>query len=280
MKQLQRCRLLVMLIISIVIITACSNTKAEAMQSEDVVPVLQTKGTIQPPAPEANSKLQTELDNAKAAGKAVFVVVTGNGIAETDLAITIANEANDIYKNARVVQMNRDDEANAQLVSEWRLSGAPLPLILVISSKGFPTGGYILSQATAKNVAALVPSPKLEAVYEAIGGGKHAIVVFSRKSIPDRDEAKKIAAEAVSLLNDEAVFIEVNMDDPNETNFMDQLRIDKSSVEASITLVFNKQGQLAGTSTSLPDATKLAAAATSPVKSGCGPGCGPAGCEQ
>ena len=54
--------------------------------------------------------------------------------------------------------MNRDDPANTALVAEWRLAGAPLPLILVISSMGMPVGGLLLEHATAEKVAALVPS--------------------------------------------------------------------------------------------------------------------------
>lgn len=110
------------------------------------------------------SPVQTELDKAKKDGKAVFIVVIGTGITNTDKAATIAKGANAIYKNAVVVQMNRDDAANAPLVAEWRLSVAPLPQILVVSSKGIPTGGYVLEQATAENGAALVPSPKPEMV--------------------------------------------------------------------------------------------------------------------
>jgi len=45
-------------------------------------------------------------------------------------------------------------------------------------------------------------------------------------------------------------------------------------------LVINKQGQVAGTATTIPDAKKLASAATAIPKGGCGPGCGPAGCGK
>ena len=75
------------------------------------------------------------------------------------------------------------------------------------------------------------------------------------------------------------MIVEVDMDDSKEANFLNKLQIDKSS-KASITLVINTQGQIAGTSLTVPDAAKLVAAATAPVKSGCGPGCGPAGCGK
>jgi hypothetical protein len=207
------------------------------------------------------------------------VVVTGTGVTETDKATTVAKGANAIYKNAAVIQLDRDDAANSQLVTEWRLSGAPLPLVLVISPKGQLSGGMLLSQATAESLAALIPTQKLEDVYAAIKSNKPALVVFSKKTLSDRSEVLLECKNAVNLLKNNAVIIEVDMDDTNEANFIKQLNIDKAAT-VSTTLVINTQGQVAGTSTSVPDAAKLASAATEPVKSGCGPGCGPAGCAK
>jgi len=260
--------------------SACGNTTAENGQSNASSDVQnKTKSIQQETSKTSNSAVRAELNKARKAGKAVFLVVTGTGVTDTEKAISVAKEANAIYKNAVVLQMNRDDDANAALVAEWRLSGAPLPLILVLSSKGQPTGGYVLSDATPENIAALVPSPKLEEVYAAIGNDKHAIVVFSKKSFTDQAEVVKIAKEAVSTLK-EAVLVEVDMDNGKEKGFMRQLRVNPSTAESSVTIVINKQGQVAGISTTMPDAGKLVTAAKTPVRGGCGPGCGPAGCGQ
>lgn len=272
--------LLSLTVISLWALTACGNSNAVNKQASPGTGVTQSAQPEQPVAlPVSNSKIQTDLEKAKKEGKAVFVVVTGTGVTETDKATTIAKGANAIYKNAAVVQLDRDDAANAQLVAEWRLAGAPLPLVLVVSPKGQLTGGMVLAQATAENIAALVPSPKLEEVYASIAASKPALVVFTKKSLTDRGDVLKECKEAVTKLKNNAVLVEVDMDDSKEVNFMNQLRIDKASA-VSTTLVINAQGQVAGTSTSVPDAEKLASAATAPVKSGCGPGCGPAGCAK
>lgn len=277
-------------LISVLLITSqsCSNASDSGKKVTDSdispkeMPVSVANAAIQQTTSSANQQLTVNqsLDKAKSEGKAVFVVVTGTGVPDTDKATQIAKGATTIYKNAVIVQMNRDDASNAKLVAEWRLAGAPLPLILVLSSKGLPTGGYVLNDATAENIAALVPSPKLESVYDAIGSGKNAIVVFSKKTFTDREEVLKSCKDAITMLNKEGVLIEVDMDDSKETNFMNQLRIDKSTTKACLTLVINKKGQVAGTSTTVPVAAKLVAAANAPVKSGCGPGCGPAGCGK
>jgi hypothetical protein len=266
--------------ISLVFFNACNNAKSEqnanvqkeSINNASVVDLASTNNSLSP--------VKTELEKAKKSGKAAFVVVTGTGSTDTDKALKVAKGANAIYKNSVVLQMSRDDSDNADLVKEWRLTGAPLPLILVVSTKGLLTGGYVLQDATSENIAELVPSPKLELVYEAISIKKHAIVVFTKKTFTDRTEVIKISKDAVSQLKDEAIFVEVDMDDKAETGFMKQLRIDNLTTKSSVTLVINKQGQVAGTSTTVPDAAKLVAAAKTPVKSGCGPGCGPAGCSK
>lgn len=277
---LKKVSLLSFTVISLWALTACGNSNAVNKQANSSAEVTQGSQPEQPTAlPGSNSKIQADLEKAKKEGKAVFVVVTGTGVTETDKATTIAKGANAIYKNSAVVQLDRDDAANSQLVAEWRLSGAPLPLVLVVSPRGQLSGGMVLAQATAENLAALIPSPKLEEVQTAISTSKPVLVVFTKKSMSDRTEVLQEVKNAVTKLKNNAVIVEVDMDDTKEVNFMNQLRIDKAS-KVSTTLVINAQGQVAGTSTSVPDAEKLASAATAPVKSGCGPGCGPAGCAK
>lgn len=226
------------------------------------------------------SSFKAELDKAIKEGKPVFVVVTGNTISNTSEAMKIAKAANQIIKKAVVLELNRDDAMNANFVSEWRLSGAPLPLIIALSSKGQPVGGYVLEQATAENIAALIPSPKLEIVYDAISKQQYAVLAFTKKSFSDRKEVLNECNKAVNMLKNEAVFIEIDMEDIKEIGFMNQLKINPSTANSSVTLVINKQGQVAGQSSTIPDAAKLVSAAKTPVKKGCGPGCGPAGCGK
>ena len=276
MKVSKKLQLLSLLLVAITF-NACANPKKENSQASSENSAnqqTQVKQTV-----KATSPLQAELNQAKAAGKAVFVVVTGTGATDLNKAMTIAKGANAIYKNATVIQMNKDLPINEPLVTEWRLSGAPVPLILVLSSKGMATGGYALADATSANIAALVPSPKMEVVYAAMENKKPAIVVFTKKSHVDKSEVLKIGKDAVAKLKNNAVLVEVDMNDSRETGFMNQLRIDKLS-KASVTIVINAQGQVSGTSTTTPDASKLAAAAVAVVKGGCGSGCGPAGCAK
>ena len=182
--------------------------------------------------------------------------------------------------NSVVIKLDRSKTENEALNTRYQLAGAPLPLVLVISPKGYVVGGLLAEQATAEALVALVPSPKLEEINAFVIAKKPVFVVFSKKSFSERTEVTNICKDAVKKLKDNAALVEVDMDDSREESLLNTLRIDKSSTSCT-TIVINTQGQVAGTSiTSIPDAAKLAAAASAPVKAGCGPGCGPAGCSK
>lgn len=226
----------------------------------------------------ANAQVKTEIEKANKAGNVVFLVVTdGNNNVAT--AKSIAEKANKSFNKSKVIIMDKNDKANSELVSKYRLLGAPIPLILVVGTNGVVVGGAPANQLKAEDLVNMLPSPKLEQVYDAINKGKHVIVVFTKKSFNDRSEVLKNAKEAISQLKD-AEFIEVDINDSREIAFMKQLRVDNMTTKASVTIVINKQGQVAGTSTTIPDVAKLVSAAKTPVKSGCGPGCGPSGCGK
>ena len=281
MRQMNQLRLTGLLALSLITVNACSNSRSAENQDSNKSGNQETKEVQATNDPDA-SDARAEIDAAKENGNAAFVVVSDSDTPDADVekALDIARGANSIHEKAEVIRLDRDNEANAPLVKEWQLNGVPMPLIVVMSSSGMVTGGQFLSQATAENVAAMVPSPKLESVYKAVGEGKHAIVAFTKESFSNRDAVLDECRKAVSKLDDEAVLIEVDMNDEKESSFMQQMRIDKNSADAPVTLVINKQGQLAGTAKSVPDAAKLVSAANTPVQGGCGPGCGPMGCDK
>lgn len=273
MKQLKKIALALGMMILSITSFGCSSTNAEQKSNEN------NSATMAITSTKSSVDVQAELNKAKANGKAVLVVVTGNGASQTDQALKVANDAKSIYKNAVVIELNRDDVANAKYVNEWQLAQAPLPLIIVVSPSGMATGGLLLNQATAENLVSLIPSPKLDAVYQSLGAGKPALVVFTSKSLSDRNEVLKICKEANAKLNNNATLIEVDINDSKEQGFMEQMRV-YSDIESSITVVINTAGQVSGRSVTLPDATKLAEAATNILRGGCGSQFGPSSCGQ
>ena len=277
MKFVTKWQLLALLLANAITLHACSNSNANNNQASVNNASQQKTEKNQQPTTKSTSNVQAELDKAKKAGKAVFVVVTGTGTTDTDKAATVAKGANGIYKNAVIVQMNRDDVANTELVSKWRLAGAPLPLILVVSSKGYPTGGYILAQATAQNIAELVPSPKLDDVYESLNNGKPVFLVISKKSHTDRAKILENCKLAISQLQNKASIVEVDLSDTKEAVFIKNLNL-KNTSNTSTVLVLNASGQTTGSFEGSAETNQLVLAANKVVR-GCGSSCSPGACK-
>ena len=269
-KKLQLLSLLLVVITS----NACANPKTESNAASPESTANQQAQVAK--TSNASSALQAELNKAKAGGKAVFVVVTGTGATDLNKAMTIAKGANAIYKNATVIQMNKDLPVNESLVAEWRLAGAPVPLILVLSSKGLPTGGYALADATSQNVAALVPSPKLEQVYAAIENKQPTILVISKKSNTDKAGILANCKSAATQLKNKVSIVEIDLADPKEASFIKQLNL-KSEPNKTSVLVLNASGQTTGSFNGKVDAAQLVGAATKVVQS-CGTSCSTGGC--
>jgi len=267
--------------------SACANSNAENNQASSKKGAQEKTQAVQKTA-KANTLLQAELNNAKAAGKAVFVVVTGTGATDVDKATSIAKAAVGINKNAIILKMDRDLPANAELVSQWGLSGAPLPLILTVSAtplpliltvsaKGYPTGGYILADATADKVAALVPSPKLDDVYAALNAKRPVFLVVSKKSNIDKAAILSSCKSASAKLSGNVAIVEIDFADPKEATFIKNLNL-QSPTNTTTVMVLNTSGQSTGLFKGKVEAAELVSAATKVVSGGCGTSCAPGGC--
>lgn len=248
-----------------------ANTESQDQSGSQVEETSQKTAT-------GSSKVQTELDKAKKAKKAVFVVITAKDVTNLDKAQQIAKGAAKIYSNSSIVMLNRDDASNAVLVKDWGLAGIPVPFIVVVSPLGIPSGGLPVADATAESISALVPSSKLDQVYQGVNSGKNVIILFTKSTFTDKAQAQLNCREAVKLLNNEAVFVEVDMKDQKEFKFMSDFKIDRENAKQSVTLVINKSGQIAGTYTTTPVTSKLVASAKTPVKKACCPSGSSAGC--
>lgn len=276
MKTSNKFRLMALLLAMSTTFSACANSNAENKQAS-AKKSAQEKTQAEQKIAKASSPLQVELNKAKASGKAVFVVVTGTGATDVEKATSIAKTAVSINKNAIILKLDRDLPANADLVSQWRLSGAPLPLILTVSAKGYPTGGYILADATADKVAALVPSPKLDDVYAAINAKKPVFLVVSKKSNIDKAAILSSCKSASAKLSGNVAIVEIDLADPKETAFIKSLNL-QGPTNATTVMVLNTSGQSTGLFKGKVEAAELVSAATKVVSGGCGTGCAPGGC--
>ncbi len=269
MKKIKQLILISLWIANISTINACNNTNTANVQANAIKNVFQKVQQQKP------SVVQASLDKAKKEGKVVFVVVTSKSSTGNDKATAIAKGATAKYKNAIIVQLDRDNLANANLITLFRLTGAPLPLILVVSPKGNAVGGFILNEANSDKLIELIPSPKLDDIYVAANSGTPVFLIVSKANYTDRLKLLGNCKAAKTQLKNKVSIIEIDLADAKEQKFIKQLNL-KTTANKSTVLVLNTTGQVTGTFEGNADITQLTQAATKVNKGGCNSSCGPA----
>lgn len=209
-------------------------------------------------------------------GKFVFLVVFDKAGADKDKAMSIAKAASAQKKRAvEVIELNITDTDNSEIVEKFRLSGAPLPLIMVLDKNGTPAGGFRSGQATADDLVKTIPSPKFSEIIKGLTERKSVFIVAYKKSMTHKTVAIANCNEAAKSMNDGAIVIELNIEDKEETTLLQNLKVDLSANEPVIYAI-NTTGQVAGTFNSETAPAQLVLAANKVVSSGCGPkGCAP-----
>ena len=202
---------------------------------------------------------KAELESAIRLEKIAFLLVTDRGAAAVDRARQTIERAMPSVGRSTLIVLDRSEPQNADLVAKFRLAGAPVPLILVAARNGALAGGIVASQATPEKLVAMVPSPKKAEILKYLESGKSVFIYASRRSMTTQGAAS--CAAACARLDGKCVTVSIDMDDPKETKFLEQLKVGLASMEP-VTLVVNGDGQLTGTYTGAADIANLVQAAT------------------
>lgn len=225
-------------------------------------------------APPVQASPQQDLDSAARQKKVAFILVTDQGTTGVDQARGLIQQAMQQVNKSTLVELDRSSPGNADLVTKFRLAGAPVPLILVAARTGILAGGVVAAQATAEQLVGMVPSPKKTEALQAIQSGKAVLISASRKGMATQSGAKAACAAACGQLADKCVTVQIDMDDPQEAGFLTSMKVNLASTEP-VTLVINAQGQITGTYAGAADVATLVQATTKKA-GGCAPGaCGP-----
>lgn len=223
--------------------------------------------------------VQKEIDKSQQKGKSVFLVVTDKYSQGNEDLIKKAEDAQKTVKKSEVIKLDRDDAANADLVSKYQLASAPLPLVLVIAPNGVVTAGYTSQQASTELLISAIPSPKKAEVLQVINEGKSVFIVVSSKNMATKSNLVSTCQQACFEMEKKAKIVEIDLDDPGEKAFMEELKINQSITEPQ-TYVVNSKGQVTGNFNSDVNSSTLIATATKVPSSGCcppgsGKSCGP-----
>lgn len=219
-----------------------------------------------------NAQTSAEIEKAGKSCKPVFLVAYNANGTEADKAFSIAGEAKKTLKASSVViTMNTSDVANNNLVSKYRLSGAPLPLILVLDKNGTVAGGLPLKDATAAKLIEMIPSPKTSELLKALADGKSVYVVAYKESMTSQKSIMDNCAIACSKMDNKSLTVKVDMDDKKEVKLLQTLKCDLNAKEP-VTYVINKSGQVIGTHNGITDVNTLVSSAMKAPAGGCCPG--------
>jgi hypothetical protein len=211
-----------------------------------------------------------QLQTAVSSGQVAFVLVNEPGAAGIDQAKQMIQDVRAQVSGSVMIESNRADAANSPFIQKYKLAAAPVPLILVFASNGVMAGGNVASKLTAQQLAAMVPSPKKAEVLKALQSGQAVYLTASRTGMAATSDVAQGCAAACAQMMGKGAAIVVSIDDPAESDFLKQLKVNLQATEP-VTVVLNAQGQLTGTFNGPVDVTNLVQAATKKVSSGCCP---------
>jgi hypothetical protein len=175
--------------------------------------------------------------------------------------------------------MNTSDAANSALVSKYRLTGAPMPLILILDKNGTTAGGLALKDATAEKLVDMIPTPKSSELIKALAEGKSVYIVVYKESMTSKKNIADNCAVACGKMDNTCVTVMVGLDDKKEAKLLQSLKCDVNAKEP-VTYVINKAGQIVGTYNGLTDVNTLVSTAKKAPAGGCCPGgAKPGGCK-
>lgn len=220
-----------------------------------------------------NENVKEQLSNAKNNNQTAFIVVTNKNVSSKDLTKVVTEATTG--KQVAIIQMNIDDKENAELVKEYRLAEAPMPLVMIFSDKGTLLGGMQGSDVTKENIAEAIPTPKYSEIISALTQQKPVFIVLSNSNFGNNSSAQNLCNTVQKEMITNAEVVVVDPDDENEAKLIKMLNV-KTKLENSAIIAINAQGIMSGRFDTIPSKEELHAAATKIVQSGCAPGgCGP-----
>lgn len=222
----------------------------------------------------ADAGVKELLEKAKNERKTVFMIVT-DSTTNTSRLDSIVGSVITEKKNVTAVTMNMDEEANAELVKEYRLNGAPTPLILVVFDKGLLMGGMLENQVSRESLEEAIPTPKFSEISYALSKGTPVIALVSNSKFDSDTKAESICKSAKDKMSGKVEVVRIDTEDSAEEKLITMLNI-KGKLKDSYIVAINAQGIMSGRFENVPEVGELVDAAQKIVQTGCAPGgCGP-----
>jgi hypothetical protein len=186
-----------------------------------------------------------DLEKAAKKVQVAFVLVTDKGAGDVEKARDTIKDAVKQVKKAVMLQLDRGNADNADLVKQFSLFSAPTPLIIAIHPNGTVIGAIPVEKATSELLVKMVPSPKKAELIKALTDGNAVLITVSSKDMKSSGAVSDSCASACQKAVGKTVCIAVDMNDEQERAFLTELKVDTSATEP-MTIVANPKGQIAG----------------------------------
>lgn len=210
-----------------------------------------------------------DLEKAAQKGQVAFVIVTDNTVTDISNAKTAVRGVTNENKKSVLVELDRSNPENAEIVTKYSLATIPVPMILALNPNGVISGAIEPDKATPETLAKMIPSPKKAEIIKALSDGNAVFITAYRKGMTSVETVNNSCAAACQQMAGKSVQVKVDMDDPAETGFLTEMKINVASTEP-VTVVANPQGQISGTYIGDVQVTQLVTSATKKV-GGCCP---------
>jgi hypothetical protein len=239
--------------------------------------------------PSPTGKGGAAMATAAAANKYLFIFFYKEGGAVTKLlgkdTTANTNAMRGVFESAMAkmadradhLEVNIADASERDIVKQFDVSRAPMPLVLAIAPNGAVTGGFPGKFDEAKLVDALA-TPGLAKCLKALQDRKLVLLCIQNEKSKNGDAAMRGVKDfkADPRYGQATEVVTVDPSDKGEAKLLADFKVPAEPAEA-VTVFLAPPGSALATYTGATDKNTLVAKLTSAMAS-CGSGCGPSGC--
>jgi hypothetical protein len=137
------------------------------------------------------------------------------------------------------VAVDRSDPTEKEMIEQFKLEAAPMPLVLAIAPNGAVTTGLKAADLTEARLADAVVGPGMQQCLKGLQDRKLTFVCLQNANTKANDAAMKGVNEfkADPQFADGVEVVKVDPSDPKEAKFLAQLKADPKAKTASTTLL-------------------------------------------
>lgn len=215
--------------------------------SEPLFAQSQVRPSSAPAAAQARTltRLEQSLKAAGSDGKFTFIVFSKEDNAATrEMLGVVETGVAERHEQAVVVTARANDPSEQPLVQHFGIARAPMPLTVAVAPNGAITGVFAKT-ISDEHLSAAIVTPTMARCMKSLQSQKLVFVVASRDDKPEVPLGVR-ALQKDPLFKDRIVLTGLRLDDPAETRFLSQMKIDPARVNGPYAVLIAPPGVLVG----------------------------------